>query len=98
MLNSYHVEIDKFVDKILAAKPPGKDGVLLVKHKEDSWNYGVIDIDGQKIKGIVEKPKQGETYRIFVLSVFTFFQSHLSKLLKRLRLNIINLKKPWIVL
>ena len=81
LLNSYHVEIDKFVDKILAAKPPGKDGVLLVKHKEDSWNYGVIDIDGQKIKGIVEKPKQGENLsHLCIVGVYLLTKSFIKAL------------------
>jgi bifunctional UDP-N-acetylglucosamine pyrophosphorylase/glucosamine-1-phosphate N-acetyltransferase len=60
LLNSYHVEIDKFIDKLLLAKTPENEGVLLVKQKEDVWNYGVIEVDGQKVKGITEKPEKGK--------------------------------------
>jgi len=59
LLNAYHVEVDRFLDKLITSKTPDKDGMLLVKQKEDVWNYGVIETDGEKVRGIVEKPGKG---------------------------------------
>jgi len=60
LMNSYHVDIDKFIDQLIEVKTSENEGVLLVKQKSDAWNYGVVDIDGQKVKGIVEKPEKGK--------------------------------------
>jgi bifunctional UDP-N-acetylglucosamine pyrophosphorylase/glucosamine-1-phosphate N-acetyltransferase len=81
LLNSYHVEIDQFVDKLLAAKEPDKDGVLLVKEKEDFWNYGVIDTDGEKVKGIVEKPEKGKNLsKLCIVGVYFLSKSFIKTL------------------
>jgi bifunctional UDP-N-acetylglucosamine pyrophosphorylase/glucosamine-1-phosphate N-acetyltransferase len=61
LLNAYHVEIDNLVDKLIAAKTTNNDGVLLVKEKEDVWNYGVVEIEGESVKSIIEKPSIGNS-------------------------------------
>lgn len=60
LLNSYHVEIDQYVDQLSSVKTEGVGGVLLVKQKENTWDLGVVSVDGNKVKAIIEKPKKGE--------------------------------------
>lgn len=81
VLNSYHVEIDKFIDQLIEAKTPDNDGVLLLKQKEDFWNYGVVDVDGQRIKEIVEKPaKDGSILKPCIIGVYLLSQAFLKTL------------------
>ncbi|MGA2967658.1 MAG: bifunctional sugar-1-phosphate nucleotidylyltransferase/acetyltransferase [Candidatus Levyibacteriota bacterium] len=83
LLNSYHVDIDRFIDKLLAAKTRETDGVLLVKQKEDVWNYGVIEAGGQKVKSIVEKPKKSENLsNLCIVGVYLLSQSFIDTLEK----------------
>jgi bifunctional UDP-N-acetylglucosamine pyrophosphorylase/glucosamine-1-phosphate N-acetyltransferase len=81
LLNSYHVEIDKFIDKLLVAKTPENEGVLLVKQKEDVWNYGVIEVDGQKVKGITEKPERGKNLsNLCIVGIYLLSKSFIKTL------------------
>jgi bifunctional UDP-N-acetylglucosamine pyrophosphorylase/glucosamine-1-phosphate N-acetyltransferase len=83
LLNSYHVEIDKFIDRLFSIKTKEKDGVLLVKQKSDTWNYGVVKINDSKVKEIVEKPEKGkEPSNLCVIGIYLLSSSFLSTLSK----------------
>jgi len=71
LLNSYHVEIDKFIDQLLSAKTKDVDGVLLVKQKENTWDLGVISINGNRVEAIIEKPDKGkEASKLCVVGIY----------------------------
>ena len=71
LLNAYHVEIDKFVESISSAKNGQIDGVLLVKQRENPWDYGVIKAENNRVGGIVEKPPKGkEPSKLCVVGVY----------------------------
>jgi bifunctional UDP-N-acetylglucosamine pyrophosphorylase/glucosamine-1-phosphate N-acetyltransferase len=81
LLNSYHVEVDRFLDALLASKTAEKDGMLLVKHKEDVWNYGVVETDGEKVKGIVEKPEKSKNLsNLCIVGVYLLSKSFIKTL------------------
>jgi bifunctional UDP-N-acetylglucosamine pyrophosphorylase/glucosamine-1-phosphate N-acetyltransferase len=81
LLNSYHVEVDRFLDELLALKTAEKDGMLLVKQKEDVWNYGVVETDGEKVKGIVEKPEKSKNLsNLCIVGVYLLSKSFIKTL------------------
>jgi bifunctional UDP-N-acetylglucosamine pyrophosphorylase/glucosamine-1-phosphate N-acetyltransferase len=81
LLNSYHVEIDKFIDKLSSAKTSGTDGVLLVKQKTDTWNYGVVSIGEDRVNAITEKPEKGkEASKLCIVGIYLFSPKFILKL------------------
>jgi UDP-N-acetylglucosamine diphosphorylase / glucose-1-phosphate thymidylyltransferase / UDP-N-acetylgalactosamine diphosphorylase / glucosamine-1-phosphate N-acetyltransferase / galactosamine-1-phosphate N-acetyltransferase len=81
LLNSYHVEIDKFVEPLLSTKTNGTEGVLLVKQKTDTWNYGVISVDEDRVKAITEKPREGnEASKFCIVGIYLLSLLFISKL------------------
>jgi len=83
LMNSYHVEIDKFIERLIEAKTSGPDGALLVKQKEDTWNYGVVDTDEQRVKGIIEKPaKDSNTSKLCIVGIYLLSEAFLKTLEK----------------
>jgi len=81
LLNSYHVEIDRFVDLLSSAKVDGVDSVLLVKQKAETWNYGVISTDGNRVKAITEKPeKDKEESNLCIVGIYLLSASFIDEL------------------
>jgi UDP-N-acetylglucosamine diphosphorylase/glucosamine-1-phosphate N-acetyltransferase len=81
LLNSYHVEIDKFIEPLLSAKLGGTEGILLVKQKTDTWNYGVISVDEDRVKAITEKPQKGNEASSFcIVGIYLLSSSFIRKL------------------
>lgn len=71
LLNSYHVEIDKFIDQLVLAKTEANDGVLLVKQKENTWDYGVVKVEDGRVNGLIEKPQKGnEPSNLCIVGVY----------------------------
>jgi len=80
LLNSYHVEIDKLVDQLLSAKQE-TDGTLLVRQKEDTSDFGVVTVDGNKVKAITEKPPKGkEESNLCIVGIYLLSKSFLTEL------------------
>jgi UDP-N-acetylglucosamine diphosphorylase / glucose-1-phosphate thymidylyltransferase / UDP-N-acetylgalactosamine diphosphorylase / glucosamine-1-phosphate N-acetyltransferase / galactosamine-1-phosphate N-acetyltransferase len=81
LLNSYHVEIEKFVESLVLAKTNGIDGVLLVKQKENTWDYGVVDVKEGMVKAITEKPQKGkETSNLCIVGAYLLSLNFISTL------------------
>ncbi len=71
LLNSYHVEINKFIDRLVLAKTQASDGVLLVKQKENAWDYGVVKVENNRVSGIIEKPQKGnEPSKLCIVGIY----------------------------
>jgi len=78
LLNAYHLEVDKVIDSLLAKNAEEVDGVLLVKQTKNPSDYGIVSVEGDRVKQIVEKPESGKEptdlriIGIYLLS-FSFF-------------------------
>lgn len=60
LIGGNHVTSRKLVEALLKAKKDGSKGAILVKKRENPWDYGVVVVKDGKLVRIVEKPKKGE--------------------------------------
>ena len=58
LLNGYHLDIDWFIKDMIAKKEKA-DGVILATQRENPWEFGVLEVVGDKVKSLVEKPARG---------------------------------------
>lgn len=58
LLGSHHINCEVLIKSMLAKLTNGVDGVLLVKKRTDTWNWGVVTLKGKKVQGVVEKPEK----------------------------------------
>lgn len=55
LLHGHHADIGEFI-RPMVEKKRMSDGVLLVEERENFWEYGVLELDGDRPRGLVEKP------------------------------------------
>lgn len=55
LLHGHHLDVDEFI-KPMVEKKRGSEGVLLAEERGNFWEYGVLELEGDRAKGIVEKP------------------------------------------
>ncbi|MDP2637867.1 MAG: sugar phosphate nucleotidyltransferase [Candidatus Levybacteria bacterium] len=60
LLNASHVEVDTFVNDLLKGKKKDIKAVLLAKEKNNFAMQGMLRFSGDRVEGIIEKPKEGE--------------------------------------
>lgn len=60
LIGGNHVNSKKLVEELLAARKKDPRGVVLVKKRENPWDYGIVEIKNGKLVRVVEKPKRGE--------------------------------------
>ena len=83
LLNAYHLEVDKVIDSILAKNTEGVEGVLLVKQTKNPWDYGIVSVEGNRVKQIVEKPEPGkEPSDLRIIGIYLLSSSFLAELKK----------------
>lgn len=83
LLNASHVDIEIFAKKIIDAKSKENKTLILVKEKENTWDYGVVKISGDRLEELIEKPKKGEEpSRLCVVGIYYFPREFLSELKK----------------
>lgn len=58
LISGNHVDSKELVEKLFRSKK--KKGVVIVKKRENTWDYGVAKIKNGKLVGVVEKPKKGK--------------------------------------
>jgi bifunctional UDP-N-acetylglucosamine pyrophosphorylase/glucosamine-1-phosphate N-acetyltransferase len=46
--------------KLMLEKAEGADAVFTSKKVKETWKFGILDLDGERVKGIVEKPNKGD--------------------------------------
>lgn len=66
LVNAYHLDIDLNLDELIKLKN-NNDGVLLLNKREETWRYGVVEIEGEKITRVIEKPDRGKEPSNFCL-------------------------------
>lgn len=59
LLHGYHLDIGDLGKELLDLIKNSNAG-LIAKEKSDTWKYGVLEVKGNKVFDIVEKPKNGE--------------------------------------
>jgi len=81
LLNASHADIEKFALLLLEAKSKDTDALFLVQKRAETWNYGVVKVEGTKILDLVEKPKKGEEpSKLCVLGIYLFSKDFLREL------------------
>lgn len=79
----YHFyQADIFKEIINKFKEKNADAVIPGKRIERTWEYGILKFDGDKIKGIVEKPPQGTEPSNFKATSAYVFKQEFIELLK----------------
>ena len=58
LLNGYHLDIDEFIKGMMVKKEKA-DAVILATERENPWEFGVLEVVGDQVKGLVEKPAKG---------------------------------------
>lgn len=59
LLGGNHVNSEILI-KELMQKKDGKDAVIMVKQRPNTWEYGVVELQADTVSRVVEKPKKGE--------------------------------------
>ncbi|MBI1919150.1 NTP transferase domain-containing protein, partial [Candidatus Microgenomates bacterium] len=65
-LGGNHVNSNILVSKLLTNRK-NTDAVVLINQRLNTWEYGVVKLVGQQVKGVVEKPKKGQEPSKFCL-------------------------------
>lgn len=60
LISGHHVNSRQLVKELLKARKKSSKGVVLVKKRENPWEYGVVEIKNGKLLRVVEKPKKGQ--------------------------------------
>jgi len=59
LISGNHVNSKELVKELLESQKDSK-GAVLVRKRENPWDYGVVEVKDGKLVRIVEKPKKGE--------------------------------------
>ncbi len=77
LINSYRVDCDKYIDALLDKKS-GNDATLLLHDRDNTWLYGVVKVENEKVIGIVEKPEKGtEPSKKCIVGIYLFSKNFL---------------------
>lgn len=82
LLGGNHVNSDVLASQLLNSKKDA-DGVVLVKERPNTWEYGVVGLENEWVLQVVEKPKKGkEPSKFCLVSVYLLPVSFLPILVK----------------
>ncbi|MBI2195827.1 MAG: NTP transferase domain-containing protein [Candidatus Levybacteria bacterium] len=71
LIGGNHVNCKELTRELISSKKSKSKGVVLVKERENPWDYGVVEIKDGKLVRIIEKPKKGEEpSRLGLVSAF----------------------------
>ncbi len=59
ILNFQHFSAAAIIPKVLNLFETSGKSVLVSTKTDKPWNYGILNIDGKKVTGVVEKPQKG---------------------------------------
>ncbi len=60
LIGGNHVNSKELAGDLLKARKKDSKGAILVKQRENPWNYGIVEIKNGKLVRVIEKPKKGE--------------------------------------
>lgn len=58
LLNAYHMDVEKFSEGMIEVSRSDETVVLLGKKPQDSQQFGMMEINGETVTGVVEKPEK----------------------------------------
>lgn len=78
VMNASHVDIGEFLKNILSVKKES-NGVVVSQIREETWKYGVLEYDGERVLSVVEKPKKGdEPSKLCLAGIYVLNKTFLS--------------------
>ena len=84
VLNPNHLNAAEFIPKLVEKKEKMKaDMVVLARDVIQTWKYGMLDLDGDRVLGVVEKPAPGtEPSKTRIVGIYLCSHEFLSVLEK----------------
>lgn len=58
-LGGNHVNSHLLIADLMNKNKKGIDGIVVTKRRDDTWDYGVVKLKGDRVSSVVEKPKRG---------------------------------------
>ncbi|MBI5465596.1 NTP transferase domain-containing protein, partial [Candidatus Gottesmanbacteria bacterium] len=59
LLHGYHLDVGDFI-KPMVEKKRNSEAVLLAEERQNFWEYGVLELENERAKGLVEKPAKSQ--------------------------------------
>lgn len=83
LLGANHVNSEILIKEIMVKKSTQADGIVMVKKRVNTWDYGVVDLKEDRVLNIVEKPKkESELSNCCLVSIYYLPLSFISFLKK----------------
>ncbi len=83
LLHGYHVDVSSFAKTLIEKKTKAIDAVLLAQERDDTWKYGVLTIEKEKVVAVTEKPKKGtEASKLCAVGIYLLSKDFLDVLHK----------------
>ncbi|HSW97708.1 MAG TPA: bifunctional sugar-1-phosphate nucleotidylyltransferase/acetyltransferase [Candidatus Saccharimonadales bacterium] len=80
LLHAYHFEVDQFIPNMVKKKRKKEEVVLLGKPLGGTDRYGYMITDGEKVTGIVEKPKEIINNSLHLIGIYLLNKHFLTTL------------------
>ncbi len=80
LLNAYHIDFDKFFDALCAQQQTDSTVVLLGKKPQSSIQFGVMEINGEKVTDVKEKPAKILDHQLQIIGIYLLNKNFLSVL------------------
>ncbi len=72
LLSGYHMEFGEFRNEMEQMQDDNETSVVLVKQSDDMSQFGVVELDGDKVINITEKPEvASSSYRLVAMYLLT---------------------------
>ncbi len=81
LLHSYHFDVIDFIKDLIRTQNNASKISLLAKKREDTFNQGVLRIEGDRVLDVVEKPAEGkEPSNLCVVGMYLISKDFLNEL------------------
>jgi len=82
LLHGYHFEVDQFVAEMIKRKKEASQIVLLGKDVRGTDRYGYMDIEKDKVTGVIEKPQKELQNALHIIGIYLLNREFLHTLQK----------------
>jgi UDP-N-acetylglucosamine diphosphorylase / glucose-1-phosphate thymidylyltransferase / UDP-N-acetylgalactosamine diphosphorylase / glucosamine-1-phosphate N-acetyltransferase / galactosamine-1-phosphate N-acetyltransferase len=81
LLHGHHADFADFAKEMIDKKHDSDTVVLLGREEEEVKRFGVLDVDGDTVRDLIEKPEHPEQYsKLRIIGIYLLTQSFLSTL------------------
>ncbi|MDP2930604.1 MAG: sugar phosphate nucleotidyltransferase [bacterium] len=71
IVNPYHFEAGRLMREMIGkSKKTGSSLILAGKKTSSFWNYGILDLNGDRALGLIEKPRKSKKSSIRVIGIY----------------------------